>query len=213
MLVTFDTQCAARHPEAAFVMPLHPLVKQAANWINPRHPVRTELKVISDKVPSGVYQFAIYQWRFHGIREDLVLKPIASSQLVTENLDQLLQIAKDSDGDNHNVIESKIWDELDNQHYSLWAEVRERHRRETRELAEYRRESLARSHQARMSLLEDRLNQARNEKIQRMRKSEISTAEADYAMKLQELDIAAERADVIAEAVAYGVIEILEEHL
>jgi len=209
MPVTFDTECAARHPEAAFIMPLHPLVKQAAKWINPRHPVRTELKVTTDKVPPGVYQFAIYQWRFHGIKEDLVLKPIASSQLVTDSLDHLLQMAKDSEGNNQNAIENRIWDELDNQHYTLWSEARERHRRETRELAEYRRESLTRSHQASMSLFEERLNQASDEKIIRMRKSEILTAEAKYARTLQELDIAAERADVIAEAVAYGVITIL----
>ena len=30
LAITFESHCATEHPEAAFVMPLHPLVKQAA---------------------------------------------------------------------------------------------------------------------------------------------------------------------------------------
>ena len=41
-----------------------------------------------------------------------------------------------------------------------------------------------------------------------MRQSQISAAEADYARHIQDLDIAMERADVIAEPVAYGVIHV-----
>ena len=41
-----------------------------------------------------------------------------------------------------------------------------------------------------------------------MRQSQIGTAEADYARRIQDLDIAMERADVTAEPVAYGVIDI-----
>ena len=42
-----------------------------------------------------------------------------------------------------------------------------------------------------------------------MRQSQIVTAEADYARRIQELDIAMERADVVAEPVAYGVIQVI----
>ena len=70
----------------------------------------------------------------------------------------------------------------------------------------YRRESLSTSHRARMSLLAEQLEQASDEKIRRMRQSQISSAEADYAMRIQEMDIAMERADVTADPVAYGVL-------
>ena len=43
-----------------------------------------------------------------------------------------------------------------------------------------------------------------------MRQSQIATAEADYARRIQELDIAMERADLIAEPVAYGILEIFK---
>ena len=57
-----------------------------------------------------------------------------------------------------------------------------------------------------MSLLEEQLRQASDEKIQKMRQSQITAAEADYARRIQDLDIAMERADVTAGAVAYGVL-------
>ena len=44
-----------------------------------------------------------------------------------------------------------------------------------------------------------------------MRRAQIDAAEADYARHLQQLDIAAEQADVIASPVAYGVIRVTEE--
>ena len=49
---------------------------------------------------------------------------------------------------------------------------------------------------------------SRNEKIKLMRKSQISTAEYDYGRRIQDLDIAVERADVTACPVAYGVIRV-----
>jgi len=75
-------------------------------------------------------------------------------------------------------------------------------------LAQYRRESLTISHRARIALLKDQLNQATDEKIRRMRQSQIDSAEADYARRIQELDIAMERADITAQPVAYGVISV-----
>jgi SNF2 family DNA or RNA helicase len=208
LLVTFEANCATQNSEAAFIMPLHPLVKQAALSFDTGKRAVTTLKVESNAVPAGRYEFAIYQWRFHGVREDLILQPIASSDMLTAHLGKLLEKALDTDADNG---DSRAWDELDAQHYKLWSEAREKHRQRTKELAEYRRESLSTSHRARMALLDEQLTQATNEKIQKMRQSQIGTAEADYARHIQELDIAIERADVTAEAVAYGVIQIFEE--
>ncbi len=80
------------------------------------------------------------------------------------------------------------------------------HRQETQEVAAYRRESLSTSHKARIALLEEQLEQAGNENIQRMRRSQIAAAEADFKRRTQELDSAMERADIIFQPVAYGMI-------
>ncbi len=204
--ITFESDCATQHPEAAFVMPLHPLVKQAAKSFDTEERVTVSLKAQSNEVPAGHYEFAIYQWRFQGIREDLMLKPIASSETVTPHLSHLLEKAVDSDNQNEN--NATVWDELDGHHYKLWSEERTDHQQRNQELAKYRKESLSTSHQARMALLREQLEQANDEKIQRMRQSQIKRADADYNRRIQEIDIALEKADIIAEPVAYGTLTI-----
>ena len=211
LAITFESDCATEHPEAAFVMPLHPLVKQAAAALLPDTDQRAvaKLKVQTNEVPAGHYEFVIYQWQFHGIREDQALKPIVSSDAVTPHLDRLLEKAVDAateEGD----INTPVWDELEAQHYRLWSAARAEHQKRTQELAAYRRESLSTSHKARIGLLKEQLEQANDKKIRRMRQSQIDGAEADYTRRIQELDSAMERADVVHEPVAYGVL-IVEE--
>ena len=210
--ITFESDCAMQHPSAAFIMPLHPLVKQAARSLDTSQSVITCLSALSDDIPAGRYEFAIYQWRFHGIREDLVFKPVASTAVITEHLGSLLETAVDCPDKMQNEPNDLAWDDLDTQHYHLWCSARAMHRQKTQELAEYRRESLSISHRARVSLLEEQLRQATNEKIQKMRQSQINTAEADYARRVQELDIAAERADILTDPIAYGIIHISGSH-
>ena len=206
--ITFESACASQNPTAAFIMPLHPLVKQAAMSLEAKPPAATTLKVQTSEVSEGRYEFVIYQWRFHGIREDLVLKPIASAKELTPRLGRLLEKALDAPPDGPGDIATPTPDALDVQHYKLWSEARARHQQHTQELVVYRKESLSTSHRARLALLQDQLKQAGNENIQRMRRSQIETAEADYERRIQELDKAMERADILAEPVAYGVLSI-----
>lgn len=207
--ITFESNCAAEHPEAAFMMPLHPLVRQAAMAFDIKKRAVAMLKAHSSDVAPGRYEFAIYQWRFHGIKEDLLLRPVASSPTVTSHLARLLEKATDLVIEDAKAIDPNCWDVLDAQHYELWADARAKHRQRTQELAEFRRESLTKSHRARIALIEEQLKQASNEKIKKMRRSQISAAEADYARRIQDLDIATERAEITAEPVAYGVLEII----
>ena len=204
--ITFEPICASQNPRAAFVMPLHPLIKQAAMSLEARPRAATTLKVQTREAPEGHYEFAIYQWRFHGIREDLVLKPIASAKELTPHLSRLLEKAVDAD--NSADISTPVRDALDKQHHALWSDARTQHQQRTRELAASRRESLSTSHRARLALLQDQLDQTGNENLQRMRRSQIETAEADYQRRIQELDRAMERVDIITEPVAYGVLRI-----
>jgi ATP-dependent helicase HepA len=208
LIITFESDCAMQHPEASFIMPLHPLVKQAALSFDTKKQVITNLMVTSKIIPAGRYEFAVYQWRFYGIKEDLILKPIASNDLLTEHLDHLLESALDCPDSMQEGFGTPSWDNLDIKHYSLWNDTRDRHRKKTQELAEYRRESLSTSHRARIALLEEQLSQATNEKIHKMRRSQIDAAEADFARRIQELDIALERADIVANLVSHGIIHV-----
>lgn len=210
LTITFDPDCAAQHPEATFIMPLHPLVKQAAESSDENERVVAALSARSHEVPPGRYKFAIYQWRFHGIRDDLELKPVASSDLLTPRLDGLLKIANDAMKDERETVDSVVWDDLDTQHYHQWSIACTAHKERTRVWVAYRRESLSTSHRARLAQLEEQLARASDEKLQRMRRSQIDGANADFDRRMSDLDAALDRADVIAEPVAYGVLEVEE---
>ena len=206
--ITFESDCAVQHPRAVFIMPLHPLVKQASLSFGGNERVFVNLQVKDDEAPVGSYEFAIYEWRFHGIREDLKLKAVASSEGLTTHLDRLLEKAVDGSSTKPLAYGSQVWDELDAQHYSFWNDARAKHRVQTQELVAYRRESLAVSHRARLALLEEQLEKAEDERLQRMRRSQVASAKADYARREEELDTASTHVDITAEAVAYGTIEV-----
>lgn len=206
LTITFESDCAKQHPEVVFITPVHPLTKQAALAVFKSKRVITALKATSDEIPPGKYEFAIYQWRYYGIREDLVIQPISSSQLVTSRLSELLENAEMAQVEEEDLSDLSKWEKLDLYHYEIWARARELHRERTKELVKFRKESLTKSHQARIALLTDQLNQATDERIKRMRRSQLESAESDYARRIQEIEIATERVDIIAEPVAFGII-------
>ena len=97
------------------------------------------------------------------------------------------------------------------EHYELWLKAKKQHKNRTQEIAQYRLESLKTSHSARISLLEEQLNNADDERIKRMRKTQINSAQADYSRRIQDLEIASERADITFKPVAFGEIEVVGE--
>ena len=210
--ITFDAQCAAQNPKAAFITPIHPLAKQAAVALGQERPAAAAFQVTSDEAPPGTYEFAIYQWQFQGIRQDVVLQPVVNSPEITPLLTDLLAKAVETGSSRNFDVPATASSALDAQHHVLWTQAREDHVEKTRRMAQYRKESLNTSHAARVALLREQAEQSKDEKIRIMRQAQMASAEADYARRTQELDIAAERADIIAEPVAYGVLQILEEN-
>ena len=188
------------------MIPIHPLVKQSARELGTEENVVTVLKATTDDVPAGRYDFAIYQWQFHGIKEDMILKPIALNGTLTEHLSRLLEDAVDSGVQDANPPPRR--DELETHHHQQWATVREEHRQRAQALATYQSESLTTSHRARIELVREQLRQATSEKIRRMKQSQIDSAEADYNRRIRELNDAMERAEITAMPVAYGILEV-----
>ena len=215
--VTFESDCRRQHAEVTFIMPTHPLVKQAARAFikaisvhnSVEQKVITKLKVQTEDVPTGSYEFAIYQWHFHGIKEDLELKPITLNEILIPHLDKLILQAVDHDDPISNNPFS--WDDLDEQHYQLWMDALERHRQDTRELVESRRESLSTNHHDRIAILEDQRSRVDDPNIRRMRESQIAKANIDYERHIKELDEAVEKVDIRAEPVVYGILEVKGE--
>jgi superfamily II DNA or RNA helicase len=208
LTVTFDAECASQHPDAAFIMPLHPLVRQAANAFYTTKKVITAFKVKEQSIAPGRYLFAIYQWRYLGLKDDLILQPVADSPLIASQLFKLLEKAEDDFDTDVSAYDLSVWEELEEYQHKMWSRECEEHKRKTQEMAQYKRESLKVSHQARIGILKDQLNKAQNERIKKMYLSQFENAEADYARRTQELDIAVERAEILSDVVVYGVLRV-----
>lgn len=204
--VTFESDCKRENPDAVLIMPTHPLVKQAASALDTEQAVVTTLKVRDNTVPTGRYEFAIYLWHFLGVRENLDLKPIALDEVLAPHLDRLLKEAVDHE--DHIPNKTSVWGELDVQHQQLWAEALKRHQETAREMVNFQKENLSRHHQKRIAILESRRAQVNDPNIRRMRESQIARAQIDYEQRMQKLDTAIAKADITAEPVAYGILEV-----
>jgi hypothetical protein len=66
--LTFEPDIAEKNRNAFFITPLHPLVKQAANYYANNSLVYTQLEYFSKDMESGVYPFEIYTWSYTGDR-------------------------------------------------------------------------------------------------------------------------------------------------
>lgn len=207
--VAFDPVGAEDDPNVVLLSPMHPLVRQAAHSQDADDTPVCRFETTTDIVPPGDYRFAIYQWRFHGIRENVSLRIVSERPELEASLPELLWQARDctersADSGPTDAIDLSAWDPLESQHYRRWSDERSRHRRETVEVAEYRKQSLLSSHRARIGLIREQLGVTTDERIRRMKESQISTAEADFTRRMQEIDIALERTDITVDVVAYG---------
>ena len=109
------------------------------------------------------------------------------------------------------AVGNEALDELDIRHHGEWSAARANHMAENRELVRHRLQSLSVSHRARCKLLEDQIERATNERIHRMREAELARAVYDYERRLEELEKAAEGADIHATVVVCGILRITRD--
>ena len=95
LAITFDAQEAVENQSTVFITPLHPLVRQAASVMEPgASKPMCVVQAISSEIQPGQYPFAIYEWQFSGVRDDLVLYPVTQSSEVSSHLQFLLEYGR-----------------------------------------------------------------------------------------------------------------------
>jgi superfamily II DNA or RNA helicase len=204
--VTFDQDTASAHPTVVHLNVLHPLVRQAAQFHARDEALFAQVTAHSPAVEPGDYPFALYHWRKLGIRpDDTIVAVTADAVLDTHIMDLLTAVTDTIDP---GQLESYDWDALFDKHHAQWSQARAEHLRDNETLTEHRLQSLNASHHARCQLLGDQLDQATDEKIRRMKQSELSRAEKDYERRRRELQQAARSADIHAEQFLIGTISI-----
>ncbi len=209
--VTLEQAAAAENPDVTLLSPVHPLIRQAAICVGRRERAVAGCQVRSILVPAGDYPFAIYQWRFVGLQEDLQLQPVALDARLRAGFAQILSQAAPLDLDPARVPTAAVLDELECAHYALWSAARDRHREDTAQRAAFRLASLESSYAARLAQLREQLAKATDERIRRMHQAQIDRAAADRQRRAEEIIKAKDAADVQAQLVAFGIIRVSSE--
>lgn len=205
--LTFDPATAAERRDLAFITPTHPLARQAAQAVEPAIPLVCNMSTRANGLAPGRHPYAIYRWRKIGLKEDFTFQPACIDPAITGRMLELLETATpvNSPAQNITADEERA---LETHHYRLWIDLRANHIEQVMQTTLARLASLGTTHAARLALLEEQRDGASDARIRRMKESQIETARRDYERRAEELRMAPEQADVIAEAVAFGVLMV-----
>ncbi len=204
--ITFDQQVAAQDPKVVHLSVVHPLVRQAARYLEITEPKHVALAAVHPTIAAGTYPFALYRWSKHGVRQDEVLIAVADDAHVEAALLPLLQTASDASAEH--LLDAAQCEALDARHYEKWSTARADHIAENRQLVEQRIQSLTVSHRARCHAIQDQIACATNDKIRLMKQSEFVRANADFDRRVAELHQAADSGDIRTTPVVFGVLSI-----
>ncbi|MEN7972687.1 MAG: SNF2-related protein [Verrucomicrobiota bacterium] len=205
--ITFESACAADHRNALFIMPLHPLVQQAARYLDVAEPVYTAFRIQSGDLPAGTYPFAIYAWEIKGLRSELQLIPVCADVEVRNAFFDHLGEGAEVQPEQHLLSDEEITT-LDAVHHEIWAQEKAEHQSRSSEMISFRLESLETSHRGRLNVIEQQIDAATNDKIVKMKKAQLANVQADYNRRLKELEMAASATDIHARPVVFGTLMV-----
>lgn len=203
--VTFDQETATDDPKVAHLTVLHPLVRQAARFLETNDAMQCTFQA-HDDLPTGVHRFALYRWRKFGIKPDEDLVAVADDPVIEGALMDILHTAIEPI--EPRIVPSRGYDDLDALHHAKWTASQANHIAQNQELAEYRAQSLTVSHRARVRALEDQISKATNEKIRIMKQSELARANAEFDRCVAELRDAGNTGDIRAAPVLFGTVVV-----
>lgn len=204
--ITFDVESSKSNKDAQLITLTHPLVKQAADYLQSKGKHVTKLTVKTDRFTPGEYPFAVYQWKMVGDKTDIDIKTISEN----EDLNQILfELLKDSKPADHTAnVDSSAWERIEAIHHDIWEGELAEHKRKTLERIKYKQASLYTSHSARVAALKDQLKNAKNDVSIKLTEGKLNVALADYERHFAELQQAKEEADILFELLAYGILQI-----
>lgn len=206
LAITFDSVCAKDNRDATFLTQMHPLVIQAATFESNELPCEVGVSISTDELPAGDYEFLIYVWKFVGLRPDIRLVAVAENEIVQKNILGYLQYSSEYefDDDEH---EDK-WEEMDQLHYEEWQKSKAAYTTDVRNDCEYRLEQLSHSFNKRKVILKEQILTASDERIVRMRQSQLDKLIADFSDQKKKLDTAVKQVDIHTNLQVRGVLHV-----
>ncbi|MEQ1543659.1 SNF2-related protein [Methyloglobulus sp.] len=209
--LTFNQESAEERRDLPFITPAHPLAQQAAHSVEPATPLECNFIIYSTTLPIGQHPYAIYRWQKLGLKEDFTFQPICACPELVSQMLTLLEAAEplEEQGKSFNQDNEQA---LERFHYTIWLDTRAAHIEQVQQHTRSRLDSLKTTHTARIAVLEEQRDLNPSENIKRMRTSQMTSANRDYHQQVERLEQATKRADILAEAVAFGVLVVEKAH-
>lgn len=204
--ITFDSDAAEKNRNAFFVTPTHPLVKQAAAHFATNKLVYIHLEYFSDEIPAGDYPMSIYAWNYVGIQSNFKMVAVCEEPHVAAELPEYILTA--TAVDYSSSLGAEAWDILEEQHIALWQAEKQAHIESTRQMANFKLESLKNNFRNRKIVLERKIAEAIDERIAVMHRSELESATQRYQQKVSEIEAKLAKADIHTTLIANGVITV-----
>ena len=204
--ITFDVECSKNNKEVQLITITHPIIKQAADYLQSKGKHVTKLAVSTNQFIPGEYPFAVYQWKMVGDKTDIDLKIVSENEMLNDILFELLK--ESTPADYVNSVDASVWENIESIHHDMWEKELAEHKKKTIERIKYKEASLNTSNTARIGALKDQLKNAKNDVSIKLTEGKLNVAKNDYGHHLAELQHAKEEADILFELLAYGVLRI-----
>lgn len=204
--VTFDSVTAKNERDVTFLTQMHPLVKQAAFYESTKFPCKIALSVSSEEILPGDYPFLIYAWNYVGLRPDIKLMAISDNMEVQKNILSIMQYGADYHGDTSDY--NSKWSSMDQLHYEMWKIEKNEYVNEVRAECDYRLEQLSYSTNQRAAIFRDLILKAEDEKIIRMRTSQLEKLLTDFDKQKKDMDETVARAEIKTNLLVKGILHV-----
>ena len=204
--ITFDSEAAEKDRSALFITTVHPLVKQAARYFATNEPAYISLQYADDSITPGTYAFSIFAWNYIGINPHFKLVAVCEQNEIASDFANILQSATTVEFSGPPPVNK--WKTLESKHFALWQEEKQVHTIAAHSVANYKIESIESSFSNRKRVLGEQIQAAYDEKIIRMRQSELENATERYQAKVDMLKQQEQQADIHVTLIANGIITI-----
>ncbi len=202
--ITFDSECAKDNRDALFFTQMHPAVLQAAKHECKSFPCVIGLSISDDTLSKGEYVFLIYVWKYVGLHPDIKLVPVCENKEVQDSILSMLQYA--SEMDFVDVDHEAKWSEMDKIHYDRWHSAQEEYKNTVSADCNYKLDQLSQTMSKREIVLRKRLETERDEKIIRMKKSELDRLAGELERHKKSLEETISKADIHTMLLVKGVL-------
>ncbi len=206
--ITFDQSIAEQERDVHLLSIVHPLLKQAADYIVSRDNCNVALSVNGSDcgLKVGEYPFYLEQWTYTGVKSQakiMVISELGVNFLEFINIMEMSVSNKDFNFDLNSVAFSLSQIKSD-----MWTAEKTLHKQLCESISDYRKEAFENNYIRRKSIYQTQMNESTDEKLYNMRKGQLNKLEQEKAKFYEMLENNEKRTDIDCTTFVKGVLVV-----